>query len=163
DWHDRLGGPAALTGIVRVGAADTMAMTLLPALLAQVAKRHPDIDVELIVDLSVHLQARLCEGEIDVAFMVGEMGSPGYEARPRGAVENAWMCSANLKLPRRRLKPADLARQSVFTHSRGSHLHRTVTSWFEAAGVRPVRLHGCNSLPMMIKLTVAGLGISVLP
>ena len=36
-------------------------------------------------------------------------------------------------------------------------------NWFEAAGVRPVRLHGCNSLAMMIKLTIAGLGISVLP
>src|SRR5450759_5776091 len=78
EWQDRLGGPAALTGIVRVGAADTMAMTLLPSLLAQVAARHPDIDVELIVDLSVHLQARLREGEIDVAFMVGDMGSPEY-------------------------------------------------------------------------------------
>lgn len=163
EWQDRLGGAATLTGIVRVGAADTMAMTLLPSLLAQVAARHPDIDVELIVDLSVHLQARLREGEIDVAFMVGDMGSPEYEARPLGEVENAWMCSADLKLPRRRLQPADLARQPVFTHSRGSHLHRMVMNWFEAAGVRPVRLHGCNSLAMMIKLTIAGLGISVLP
>lgn len=163
EWQDRLGSPAALTGIVRVGAADTLAMTLLPSLLAQVAARHPDIDVELFVDLSVHLQARLREGEIDIAFMVGDMGSPEYEARPLGEVENAWMCGPQLALPRRRLQPADLARLPVFTHSRGSHLHRTVMSWFEAAGVRPVRLHGCNSLPMMIKLTVAGLGISVLP
>jgi DNA-binding transcriptional LysR family regulator len=163
EWQDRLGGPAALTGIVRVGAADTLAMTLLPPLLAEVAARHPDIDVELFVDLSVHLQARLREGDIDIAFMVGGMGSPEYDARPLGVVENAWMCSAALKLPRRRLQPADLARQPVFTHSRGSHLHRTVMNWFEAAGARPVRLHGCNSLPMMIRLTIAGLGISVLP
>lgn len=162
-WQDRLCGPAALTGIVRVGAADTMAMTLLPSLLAQIAARHPELDVELFVDLSVRLQARLREGEIDVVFMVGDMGSPEYEARPLGEVENAWMCGAQLALPRRRLQPADLARQPVFTHSRGSHLHRTVMSWFEAAGVRPVHLHGCNSLPMMIKLTIAGLGISVLP
>jgi DNA-binding transcriptional LysR family regulator len=163
EWQDRLGGTAALAGIVRVGAADTMAMTLLPSMLAQVSERYPDIDVELFVDLSVHLQARLREGEIDVAFMVGDMGSPEYEARVLGEVENAWICAAGLKLPRRRLRPADLARQPVFTHSRGSHLHRTVMDWFEAAGVRPVRLHGCNSLAMMIKLTVAGLGISVLP
>ncbi|MBK8742411.1 MAG: LysR family transcriptional regulator [Betaproteobacteria bacterium] len=162
-WQDRLGGPAALTGIVRVGAADTMAMLLLPSLLAQVAERHPDIDVELFVDLSIHLQARLREGEIDVAFMVGDMGSPEYEVKPLGEVENAWMGSANLKLPRRRLQPADLAKLPVFTHSRGSHLHRMVLGWFEASGARPVRLHGCNSLAMMIKLTIAGLGVSVLP
>lgn len=133
------------------------------SLLAQVAARHPDVDVELIVDLSVHLQTRLRVGKIDVAFMVGDMGSPEYEARPLGEVENAWMCSADLKLPRRRVLPADLARQPVFTHSRGSHLHRPVMGRFEAARVRPVRLHGCNSLALMIKLTSAALGISVLP
>ncbi len=163
EWEDRLGATTALTGLVRVGAADTMAMTLLPSLLAQIAARHPDIDVELYVDLSVHLSARLREGEIDIAFMVGDLDSPDYEARPLGEVENAWMCGAALALPRRRLTPADLARQPVFTHSRGSHLHRMVMAWFEAAGARPVRLHGCNSLAMMIKLTIAGLGISVLP
>jgi len=163
DWQARLGGASAMTGLVRVGAADTIAMTLLPPLLAQVAARHPDIDVELFVDLSVHLQSSLRNGDIDIAFMVGDMGSPDYQTRPLGEVENAWMCTPALALPRRRLRPADLAGLPVFTHSRGSHLHRMVIDWFEDAGLRPVRLHGCSSLAMMIKLTIAGLGISVLP
>src|SRR6185369_71118 len=102
DWQARLGGASAMTGLVRVGAADTMAMTLLPPLLAEVAARHPDIDVELFVDLSVHLQARLRDGDIDIAFMVGDMGSPDYQARLLGDVENAWMCTPALALPRRR-------------------------------------------------------------
>jgi DNA-binding transcriptional LysR family regulator len=163
EWQSRLVGRAALTGLVRVGAADTIAMTLLPPLLRQLSKAHPDIDVELIVDLSINLHARLADGGIDIAFMVGEMGLPGYEARPLGAVENAWMASPALSWPRRRLAAADLARFPVFTHSRGSHLHRTVMDWFAASGLRPARLHGCNSLATMMRLTISGIGISVLP
>jgi DNA-binding transcriptional LysR family regulator len=163
EWHSRLATTPALTGLVRVGAADTIAMTLLPNLLARLARQHPDLDVELFVDLSINLHARLHDGGIDVAFMVGEMGLPGYEAKPLGAVENAWMASPALRFPRRALHAGDLAGLPVFTHSRGSHLHRTVMDWFAASGQRPARLHGCNSLAMMIRLTIAGLGISVLP
>jgi DNA-binding transcriptional LysR family regulator len=163
EWHPRLSTTSALTGLVRVGAADTIAMTMLPRLLAQLAERHPELDVELFVDLSINLRARLQEGGIDVAFMVGEMGLPGFESKPLGAVENAWMASPAVQLPRRRLQASDLAGFPVFTHSRGSHLHRTVMDWFTAAGTRPGRLHGCNSLATMIRMTIAGLGISVLP
>jgi DNA-binding transcriptional LysR family regulator len=163
EWHSRLATTSALTGLVRVGAADTIAMTMLPGLLEKLAEQHPDIDVELFVDLSINLHARLQDGGIDVAFMVGEMGLPGFASRTLGAVENAWMASPSLRLPRRTLSAADLADLPVFTHSRGSHLHRTVMDWFAAAGSRPARLHGCNSLAMMIRMTVAGLGISVLP
>jgi len=163
DWHSRLATTSALTGLVRVGAADTIAMTLLPGLLEQLAAQHPDIDVELFVDLSINLHARLGDGGIDVAFMVGEMGLPGFDSRPLGAVENAWMASPALPLPQRQLNARDLASLPVFTHSRGSHLHRTVMDWFAPTGSRPARLHGCNSLAMMIRLTIAGLGISVLP
>ena len=164
EWQSRLvGTPTALTGLVRVGAADTIAMTLLPPLLRRLSTHHPNLDVELFVDLSINLHARLADGGIDIAFMVGEMGLPGYEARPLGAVENAWMASPALRWPRGRLTAQDLSRFPVFTHSRGSHLHRTVMDWFAASGLRPARLHGCNSLVMMIRLTIAGLGISVLP
>jgi DNA-binding transcriptional LysR family regulator len=163
EWQSRLGAGGPFAGLVRLGAADTVAMTVVPTLLARIGERHPNVDVELVVDLSIHLQARLREGEIDIAFIAGEMGSPDYTVRPLGEVENAWMCSPALGLPRRRLSAAELAQQPVLTHSRGSHLHHMVTRWFEAAGAAPNRLHGCNSLAMMIKLTVAGLGVSVLP
>ena len=34
---------------------------------------------------------------------------------------------------------------------------------FEERGLRPTRVHGCNSLSTMIRMTIAGLGLSVLP
>ena len=61
------------------------------------------------------------------------------------------------------LTPIEMAQIPIFTHSRGSHLHQAMARWFEERGLRPTRVHGCNSLSTMIRMTIAGLGLSVLP
>lgn len=163
EWQARLGPSTNLVGLVRLGAADSIAMTLVPILLKTLRELHPNVDVELLVDLSVHLQHRLREREIDIAFIAGDMGAPEYRTKSLGGMEQAWMCSPALGLPRGRQNAASLSAQPVFTHSRGSHQHHMVLNWFEEAGARPKQLHTCSSLATMIKLTIDGLGISVLP
>jgi DNA-binding transcriptional LysR family regulator len=163
ELRDRLGLYQAMSGVVRVGAADTVALTWLPRLVSEISRRHPGIDVELVVDLSLNLQEKLRGGEIDIAFLVGALTEPDFETQPLGAVRNAWMCSAALDLPEEPLSARQLASWPVFTHSRGSHQHRMVQRWFAAEDTRPARLHGCTSLATMIRMTAAGLGVSVLP
>ncbi len=152
-----------LCGTIRIGAADSIALTWLPALVSALGHQYPLLGVELVVDLSMHLQERLQDGIIDVGFMVGGLTGPDFVSLPIGRLQNAWMCSPLLSLPCEHLAPADLAAFPVLTHSRGSHLHRMVEAWFERSGTRPLRIQGCNSLSTMIKLTSAGLGLSVLP
>lgn len=163
EFRDRLGLYHAMTGLVRVGAADTVALTWLPRLVSEINRRHPGIDIEFFVDLSMNLQEKLRSGDIDIAFLVGAMAEPDFESRPLGAVRNVWMCSPTLGLPDGAATARQLANWPVFTHSRGSHLHRMVQRWFDEERVRPARLHGCTSLATMIRMTIAGLGISVLP
>ena len=80
------GGLPAVGGLVRVGAADTVALTWLPALMSRLGKQYPQIDVELIVDLSLHLQTRLENREIDIAFLVGPISKPEITTRHLGDV-----------------------------------------------------------------------------
>lgn len=158
------GGVPVVGGLVRVGAADTVALTWLPALMSRLSKQYPQIDVELIVDLSLHLQTRLESRELDIAFLVGPISNPEITTRHLGNVINEWMCAPTL-MPKgsKGLTPEQMAQVPIFTHSRGSHLHQAMGRWFEEHGVRPARVHGCNSLSSMIKMTIAGLGLSVLP
>lgn len=158
------GGTPSVGGLVRVGAADTVALTWLPMLMSRLGEQYPQIDVELIVDLSLHLQTRLETRELDIAFLVGPIGDPKISTRHLGNVRNAWMCAPAL-LPARgkTMSPKEMAQIPIFTHSRGSHLHQAMARWFEERGLRPTRVHGCNSLSTMIRMTIAGLGLSVLP
>jgi DNA-binding transcriptional LysR family regulator len=150
-------------GVIRLGAADTAALTWLPGLVSNLSTQYPALAVELVVDLSLHLHEKLIEGEIDIAFMVGSAPGPDFQAVPIGEVRNAWMASPKLGFGNRLVSAEELAAFPVLTHSRGSHLHRSVQAWFESQGTRPQRLHGCSSLTTMIELTIAGLGVGVLP
>ncbi|MEO6623527.1 MAG: LysR family transcriptional regulator [Burkholderiaceae bacterium] len=158
------GSIPAVGGLVRVGAADTVALTWLPMLMSRLAEQYPQIDVELIVDLSLHLQTRLESRELDIAFLVGPIGDPKIATRHLGNVRNAWMCAPSLlRGHKKTLSPKEMAQIPIFTHSRGTHLHQAMARWFEEHGLRPTRVHGCNSLSTMIRMTIAGLGLSVLP
>jgi DNA-binding transcriptional LysR family regulator len=159
------GAEQTLGGLVRVGAADTVALTWLPKLLSHLGEQYPLIDVELFVDLSINLQARLSARELDIAFLVGPISDPSIVTRPLGEVRNAWMCAPALraKLGTGPLSPKALARCPVITHSRGSHLHQATLQWFDEFGQRPQRLHGCNSLATMIRMACEGLGLAILP
>ena len=152
-----------ISGLVRVGAADTVALTWLPALMTELDRRYPGINVELIIDLSINLRQRLHNGDLDVAFLVGGVNRPEFETHVLGRVEQRWMCSPTLDLPAGELTGQDLAAWPILTHSRGSDHYYTMRRWFDAEMARPERLHGCSSLATMVAMTVAGLGLSVLP
>jgi DNA-binding transcriptional LysR family regulator len=152
----------AIAGMMRIGAADTVALTWLPRLVARMSARYPRLAVELSVDLSTNLRARLADGDLDIAFLVGTAPGPEFSEIPFGGIRNAWMAARALGLGGRRVTPRELAAHPVLTHSRGSHLHRVVMKWFANAGIRDIRIHGCNSLATMIEMTIAGLGVSVL-
>lgn len=151
-----------LHGLVKIGAADTVALTWLPALMTALSKQFPHVEVELVVDLSLNLHDKVAQGDIDVAFIAGGSARPGYASVRVGRVENRWAASPRLGLAAR-ATAAELAAFPVLTYSRGSHLHQAVIRWFREQDVRPPRLHSCNSLSTIIELTAAGLGVSVLP
>jgi DNA-binding transcriptional LysR family regulator len=163
EFLSRAAGGREVSGILRIGAADTIALTWLPRLVTELARRYPRLDVELFVDLSVYIQAKLAEGDLDIGFFVGGAPSPDFLELPLGIVRNAWMCSPLSGLADREVTAKDLAAYPILTHTRGSHLYNSVREWFAHAGIRRLRIHGCSSLATMIEMTAAGLGISVLP
>src|SRR5690606_40250275 len=66
DWSsDVCSSDLALVGTLRMGAADSFALTHLSALLARIASKHPAAHVELDVDFSANLDRKLRAAELD--------------------------------------------------------------------------------------------------
>jgi DNA-binding transcriptional LysR family regulator len=159
----RLGDPKSLTGQIRLGVTETIALTWLPDLLAGLSEKFPGVVVDLNVDLTAGVWKRLEAGDLEIALLPGPMSGPRLASVPLGSIRYAWMASPRLEVPRRRLTPKDLAAWPVITLSQDSILYDMVDDWFHKNGVEPRRMQVCNSLGVATLLTIQGLGISLLP
>jgi DNA-binding transcriptional LysR family regulator len=158
--HD-IGDRQTLTGRIRLGAADTVALTWLPRFLSRVDALYPKLEIELEIDLTIHLMRRLAAREIDLAFIAAPVSESDYIQAPLCSYPLHWTAGSEFPLRAGPLTPAQLAGFTVITHTRGSHQHETVLKWFHAAGAEPRRMSTSSSLASIIRLTAAGLGISL--
>ena len=154
---DELGGP------IRIGVADTFAMTCLPELMQRIEQRFPRARAEIRVDFSALLDASLRSGDLDVAVLTAPAPSPLVTVEPLAPLELRWVASPKLALRKGALKPADLAALPIITNPNPSHLYTSIMGWFAAAGVQPAHLSTCNSLVIMTRLALEGAAISLLP
>lgn len=162
NFVDRMRAGDALVGTLRMGAPDSFALTHLSALLAFIALKHPAAHVELDVDYSANLDRKLRAGELDIAFLNSPTPHPSISIVPLLDNELAWFASPSMKLPAT-LTPSDLVQVPILSNPRPSHTFNTISEWFGSAGLAPQRVNTCTSLSIMIKLTVDGFGVAVLP
>src|SRR5262249_4807849 len=100
--------------------------------------------------------------ELDMALLPGSHFAGDIEAQSLGAVEFAWMASPSLNIPKRRLSPADFRPWRILSLGDRSYHSNTVERWLAGGGPLQ-RADTCNSMSVLASLTVAGLGISLLP
>jgi DNA-binding transcriptional LysR family regulator len=162
DIRRRIGNRSSITGLIRLGVADTIAMTWLPELVAELARQFPELGVELEVDLTVNLLALLRDHKIDIAFLVGPVPGPDLASEMLWSVPLAWMAHPSIALPEGPLDAACLAHLPIISHTRGSHHHLMIERWFREQGQSPKRISSCNSLAILIRLVTSQLGLSVL-
>jgi DNA-binding transcriptional LysR family regulator len=107
------GTARAVTGHIRLGVTETVALTWLPDLVGRINARFPEVVVELGVDLTEGVWNRLNHGDLEVALLPGPVGGPNLECRSLGFIRYDWMARPSLNIPDRKLTPVDLDRKSV--------------------------------------------------
>jgi len=163
NFRARFGERDRLPKTIRMGAADSFALTHLSSLLERLAELHPATHVDLEIGFSTNLNRKLHAGELDIAFLTAPTASASVSVEPLLTLELAWLGSPKLGLHGQRLGPADLVQRPIITNPGPSHLYSIIHDWFAGAGLVPQRLNTCTSLTIVAKLTADGIGISVLP
>ncbi len=161
--RSRFGGSQTMTGRIRLGVTETIALTWLPVLVSKINAQFPGVVLELDVDLTAGIWKKLNNGELEAALLPGPAQGPGLVTTSLGHIRYDWMASTSLEVPDRELRPEDLAALPIITLGRESNLHDVIELWFRRYGLRPRRVDVCNSLGVVASLTKAGLGISLLP
>ncbi|HWW49380.1 MAG TPA: LysR family transcriptional regulator [Xanthobacteraceae bacterium] len=158
----KVGAAEELSGVVRMGVAELIAVTWLPDLVAAMRQRFPRLVLQLEVDLNPDLFAKLNEGKLDIAMVAGPVSGMPYEARDVGSVQFAWMASGALDLPAKVWTPEDLAELPMIYQGTESYTRQLMRKWLGSNNDHEPHSI-CNSMGGIASLATAGVGVGFLP
>ncbi len=161
----RLSDHSQYTGRINLGVTESVALTWLPELVVRINEEYPAMVIDLDVDLTNVIWRKLRAGQLDLAILPGPAFGADLSTTYLGDIRYTWMASPKLgfKKSKAQLKPQDLSSVPVITLSEDSNMHDIIEHWFTQNKSVPHRVDVCNSLGVVAALTVAGLGIAMLP
>lgn len=151
-----------LRGTFRVGVTELTALTWLTRFIQRVQEQHPALMLEPVVDAGLKLFEGLEANRIDLAIMPGTFWSAEYETVKVGQVEDLWVASPRLKIPKRPLLPHEFEAYPMLEQSTGASKNRFYAAWRAEHGFRFNQVFATNSTTVLRELTISGFGISQL-
>jgi DNA-binding transcriptional LysR family regulator len=154
---------SAMRGVLRLGVAETIVHTWLSRLIKSVNTAYPNLSLEIEVDITPNLTARLLAQEIELAFMLGPLSASSVRNRALCDYPIGFLASPSLGLGHDPLKVYDLAKFPIITFPRKTQPYEVVRALFNRPDLPPIRLHASASLATVIHMAIEGLGIAVIP
>jgi DNA-binding transcriptional LysR family regulator len=154
---------SAMRGVLRLGVAETIVHTWLSRLIKSVNTAYPNLSLEIEVDITPNLTARLLAQEIELAFMLGPLSASSVRNRALCDYPIGFLASPSLGLGNGPLKVHDLAKFPIITFPRKTQPYEVVRALFNRPDLPPIRLHASASLATVIHMAIEGLGIAVIP
>lgn len=160
DWQDT-GGVGR--GRLQIGATDVMAVFYLPRILQRMRRRYPGVQIEVTVEGSRLLCARLRRGDLDLALVTLPVEDPDLEVQEVYREPLVLVASPQHRLARRRrVALAELVTEPLIEHRRESITREIVAASFRVAGLEPRVAMEVSSPEAMKQLVALGLGIAPL-
>ena len=158
-----VGDRSAMRGVMRLGVAETIVHTWLSRLIKSVNTAYPNLSLEIEVDITPNLSARLLAQEIELAFVLWPLSVSSVRNRPLCDYPIGFLASPSLGLGNGPLTVHDLAKFPIITFPRKTQPYEIVRSLFNRPDLPPIRLHASASLATVIHMAIEGLGIAVIP
>lgn len=158
-----VGDSSAIRGVLRLGVSETIVHTWLPRLIKSVNLAYPNLSLEIEIDITPNLSARLMAQEIELAFMLGPLSASAMRSRVLCDYPVGFLASPLLGLGTEQLTIHALAKFPIITFPRKTQPYEIVRSLFNRPDLPPIRLHASASLATVIHMALEGLGIAVIP
>ena len=158
-----VGDRSEMRGVLRLGVAETIVHTWLSRLIKAVNTAYPNLSLEIEVDITPNLSARVLAQEIELAFVLGPSSASSVRNRVLCDYPVGFLASPSLGLGDGPLTVHDLAKFAIITFPRKTQPYEIVRSLFNRPDLPPIRLHASASLATVIHMAIEGLGIAVIP
>ncbi|MEJ8475703.1 LysR family transcriptional regulator [Roseibium algae] len=146
----------AVSTLLRLGVAETVAQTWLPDFLSHLHSVYPKLRIEVSVDISVHLRELLLDRSLDLAILMGPISEFSVDNVELPPFELNWYRPIDLPDP-------DLSTTPVITYQRNSRPHRELTRELEVRYGSTAQVFPTNSLSTGFEMVASGIGVGILP
>lgn len=149
---------------LRLGVTELVACTWLQGFLRLMREAYPSLRIQLEVNLSTAIDARLMEGQLDLALQTGPFKSKTFASDALGQENYCWVVNSDL-INRVSVTPslAELFDLTILTHAKHTQacaaLHRLATEH----GLRGERIVHSSALSACVPMALEGLGVALLP
>ena len=157
--------PAAPSGVLTIGACETLCAYFLPSILMDFRREFPAVRLVIYGDHCPDLPGRLLTGDIDVAIILDEpQDLPAFaiEALAREpltiVVRRDHRLASPLPVP-----PSALRDESFIVYQQGHECRRALDQAFGQPGLRARTMLEFNSDEAIKQCVLAGIGVGVVP
>lgn len=163
DMIREIADPASLTGVLRLGVAETIVHTWLSRFIERMARAYPGLAIEIDVDISPNLRERLMDQAVDLAFLLGPLSVPAARNLPLRSYPLAFVASPDLDLGPAPVSAAALSRQPILTFARNTQPYAAIRELFAKNSGPPARVHASAALSTIVRMAIDGLGVAAIP
>lgn len=154
---------AALLGRCRFGVGDLSALTWLPSFVAAVRRKHPQLELEPLVDVGGVLERRLADGELDFAVIAGRSSRSELLSQPVGAAHFSWAMAPGLPDSDEPDAADLLQRLPLVTLPQSAGTTRLLDEWLLLNQATVHERILCNSWGAVAGMLRLGVGVGFLP
>jgi LysR family transcriptional regulator, hydrogen peroxide-inducible genes activator len=151
-----------LAGRLRIGLIPTIAPYLLPRIIGNLTRMHPELDIQVREALTPKLIRELAEGRLDVAIVALPVSEPSFT--------EVALFSENFLLVRPRkdegtpVPSSEMLREMRLLLLEEGHCFRDqALSFCKTQSSQPREMLDANSLSTLVQMVSAGIGVTLIP
>jgi DNA-binding transcriptional LysR family regulator len=168
DLHDTVSAISdtreSLRGTMRLVGGMTVCLYVFPALLPQVRRAHPDLDLKITVGSGQRSIALLRSGAADLGLVTVPVDATDLVSLPVLKEELLLITYPAHPLARKRgIRAGDLNRQPFILFETGSITRQLVDEFFGREGIEPEIVMETENVEIIKAMVHNGLGISIIP
>jgi DNA-binding transcriptional LysR family regulator len=153
-----------LRGTIRLVGGMTVCLYMFPALIAELRRIHPNLDLKVTVGSAERSIAMLRQGVGDLGLVTLPVEASDLVSVPILTEELLLVTYPTHPLAKRRqITPADLNQQAFILFETGSITRRLVDEFFTRQGVESHVVMETENVEIIKAMVRSGLGISIIP
>ena len=144
------------TSLLRLGVAETIALSWLPKFISSLRKAYPKITIEITVDISLNLREQLLDRGLDLVLLMGPISEYSVDNVELPPYEIGWFKSWGSVMP-------DLTQTPVISYSKTTRPYRELRVEMHNRYGATVQMFPSNSLSSGFEIVAAGIAVGVFP